>query len=102
MNRTLHLAVVLTFMVTVPAVSIAADKTLEQSSQEKGMKSDKGKGKGTGQKSSKEPNAGGPMGETETGGAGPSGPAPLPPGKAPGFEGAGKDKSKSPTSGGPQ
>ena len=102
MNRTFHLAVALAFMVTVPAVSIAGDKTLEQSSQEKGMKGDKGKSKGTSQKSQKEPNAGGPMGETETGGSGPSGPAPLPPGKAPGFEGAGKDKGKGPEMGGPR
>lgn len=42
----------------------------------------------------------GSMGEDSKGGAGPSGTKGLPPGKAPGFEGADKELGRAPTAGG--
>ena len=42
----------------------------------------------------------GPMGEESKGGSGQSGTKGLPPGKAPGFEGADKEPGRSPTAGG--
>ncbi len=42
----------------------------------------------------------GSMGEDSKGGAGPSGTKGLPPGKAPGFEGANKEPGRAPTAGG--
>jgi hypothetical protein len=43
--------------------------------------------------------AGGPMGEPQTGEAGPSGPRALPPGEAPSYEGADKGRVAPPTTG---
>lgn len=101
MTRILRLGIVaLTLVFGMGTVSVSwADDQAGGQAKAKKRQMDKGKGK---DQSKKEPNAGGPMGESDTGGAGPSGPAPLPPGKAPGFEGAGKDKSRSPSAGGPQ
>jgi hypothetical protein len=42
----------------------------------------------------------GPMGEESKGGSGQSGTKGLPPGKAPGFEGANKEPGRAPTAGG--
>ena len=42
----------------------------------------------------------GSLGEDSKGGAGPSGTKGLPPGKAPGFEGANKEPGRAPTTGG--
>lgn len=78
--------------------ALAADKGMDQ----KGQMSEPNKGSSK-ERKHQEPNAGGPMGETEAGGAGPSGPSPMPPASAPGYEGADKDKSsRGPTSGGPR
>jgi hypothetical protein len=96
--KALTMAFVLVFGLGTVAPALADQAG--QSGQEKGKKShqDKKKRKHRDQ----EPKAGGPMGETETGGAGPSGPSSLPPGKAPGFEGAAKEKGRGPTEGGTQ
>jgi hypothetical protein len=104
-------AILMALILTGGAMPASADETMGQ--QEKSHKGDRehrskkgdGHDKSTGGKRSQkdqEPNAGGPMGESQTGGAGPSGPSPLPPGSSPGFEGATKDKSRGPEMGGPR
>jgi hypothetical protein len=98
------LAFVLMFGTSTYAV--AADQSSGGMGQDKGAKSstNKEKSKQGKPKSNQDSTSSsvGPHGEAEQGGAGPSGPAPLPPGKAPGFEGAGKEKGRGPTEGGPR
>ena len=96
MRQVLGIAVIILTLMSGGILVSAADRSTDQKP-EKGQASDSSKGKKKGKQETK---GVGPHGEAEQGGAGPSGPAPLPPGDAPGFEGANKDKSKSPSAGG--
>jgi hypothetical protein len=69
-----------------------------QKDSELGMK-EKSSSDGSSQKHERQLGAGS-MGEDSKGGAGPSGTKGLPPGKAPGFEGANKEPGRAPTAGG--
>jgi hypothetical protein len=68
-----------------------------QKDSELGMK-EKPSSEGSSQKHERQLGAGS-MGEDSKGGAGPSGTKGLPPGKAPGFEGANKEPGRAPTAG---
>ena len=67
-----------------------------QKDSELGMKEEKSPSDGSAQKHERQMGAGS-MGEDSKGGAGPSGTKGLPPGKAPGFEGANKEPGRAPT-----
>jgi hypothetical protein len=69
-----------------------------QKDSELGMK-EQSSTEGSSQKQERQLGAGS-MGEDSKGGAGPSGTKGLPPGKAPGFEGANKEPGRAPTAGG--
>lgn len=69
-----------------------------QKDSELGMK-EQSSTEGSSQKQERQLGAGS-MGEDTKGGAGPSGTKGLPPGKAPGFEGANKEPGRAPTAGG--
>ena len=85
----------------VASTLYAADTMSGQGGMEKQQQGMKGKSSDTmAPKGERRELGAGPMGEESKGGSGQSGTKGLPPGQAPGFEGAGKESGRAPTMGG--